>query len=298
MHSHLQGLSKILVLCGPQGFQKQPLLSALESLRATLVTTHLIYKKRLFLESEEWQTLPWARTQSRRAENDIVDILVTVPGLMEDVGRHLALPDPAPPVDIVSRVSFQLQKLFSWRWGWEELHSRNVKEVSRSPTNATAAVRQHQACKKALEFDSPRRATELMTYNATFLLLLGILRRVDPSSVTPIVEKAAGHDRPKDIAKMSPLYRPAETFTLRGPATEICRCYEYQVEHRGSGPNSSLFYLFPLALAGMVLKEDAMFTVWIRNMLDTSPVTTGYGVDQSNVYGFGHYLTSESICFS
>jgi hypothetical protein len=69
------------------------------------------------------------------------------------------------------------------------------------------------------------------------------------------------------------------------------------LRHSKTNKDPSLFYLYPLALAGAVLKSDPMFASWIRNMLQASPVTSGYGVDESNVYGFRFYLTEEALGF-
>lgn len=132
-----------------------------------------------------------------------------------------------------------------------------------------------------------------MEYNAALLWLLSLLWRFDRENVSTTVESLADSTRPSSAPLCSPLFRPGETSTLRAPAVEICRCYEYQLLYAQRDKTSSLFYLLPLALAGTVLKDEPLYSVWIWDMLKASPVTSGYGVDQSNVYGFRFYITPD-----
>lgn len=83
--SHARGLVQLLLVCGPASFQTPHLRSVFESCRATIITMHLIVKKRTFLELEPWQTIPWSCNPGNKSmQNRITDIIATIPGLLED----------------------------------------------------------------------------------------------------------------------------------------------------------------------------------------------------------------------
>jgi hypothetical protein len=281
---------------GPEKFRHEPLRSVFESCRATLITTHLILRRRTFLELESWTTVPWMLDPgSKSHQSHIADVLVSIPGLLEDAEIHTQSPARNQPIDLLIRIKSQLEKLYNWRWAWEVANSLAVWEVDTSSADPSVLCRQHPAGEKELHFATASQSTEIMAYNAALLWLLSLLGKLEPLRVKGIVDAAAAPGRSLFLSSSSLLFRPGETYSLRGPATEICRCYDYQIRYGRQSRESSLFYLFPLALAGTVLKEDPQFSAWIRVMLNSSPTTSGYGVDQSNVYGFRFYLTPESL---
>ena len=247
-------------------------------------------KKRTFLEHESWRSVPWgAPPILKSSQNQISDILVVVPGLLEDAEGHFASGILETPIDLLDRCISQLKNLFTWRWRWEQQNSGQVQEVPRL-LFGKAARGQHRAYETVLKFENFEHSSELMLYNTALLLLFGLMWKLQPVTAQRAISTVAKYLAPHELSQ-SPLFRPGETCSLRAPATEITRCFEFQSLHVNSGSNTALFYLFPVALASLVLKEDAMFSVWIRDMLDASPVTKGYGgVDASNVYGFRWYL--------
>ncbi|KAK7751802.1 hypothetical protein SLS62_006288 [Diatrype stigma] len=88
--SHLGAVDRLLRTSGPELFQQQSLRSAFEAARSTLLITSLMAKQRLFLEEHPWRTVPWAlEPASKRPQAHLLDILVTIPGLLKDEKRLL-----------------------------------------------------------------------------------------------------------------------------------------------------------------------------------------------------------------
>jgi hypothetical protein len=241
--------------------------------------------------------VPWTLDPgSKSPQSYIADVLVSVPGLLEDAEMYTQSRPRNQPIDLIIRIKTQLEKLYNWRWAWEEANSLAIWEVEKSDADPSDLCQQRRACEKALHFGTASQSTGIMQYNAALLWLLSLLWKLEPLRVEGIVDAAAEYGRRSLFSSSSSLlFRPGETYSLRGPATEICRCYDYQIQHERKSRESSLFYLLPIALAGTVLKDDHQFSEWIHAMLNSSRVTSGYGVDQSNVYGFRFYLTPESL---
>ena len=79
---------------------------------------------------------------------------------------------------------------------------------------------------------------------------------------------------------------PGDFSSLYEPAQEICRVFEFQLLNVSHCRESALFWLFPLGLASKVLEEDDQdWTRWIKEMLDTSKITKGYGTG-NNQYAY------------
>jgi len=143
------------------------------------VVASLITSQKVFLDSPDWRSIPWALDPMAKPQQSyLVDILATVPGILQD---HMKLEklinrkscddsfrqtsgvvvdestgsirpgdtstdSEPPPVSVlhgtlVARVKDQLETLFCWRWRWQVLHGHTVS-VERSTTvelNSTAA---------------------------------------------------------------------------------------------------------------------------------------------------------------
>ncbi|OCL03880.1 hypothetical protein AOQ84DRAFT_442428 [Glonium stellatum] len=286
--SHVKGLAMLLHVCGPERFQREPLRGAFESCRATLVTAGLVARQRTFLEQEKWQTIPWALgPPSKSQQNHLVDILAMVPGFLEDDAKLGQLEDLVLRQDLLCRLKCQLQRLYRWRWKWEELNPNAAQEE----TPSTPLTNKPRVVEKTLYFSAHLQATEIMLYNAVLLWLLGLLWRLEPLDGSTTVEAAAAAAAdisiPVDVSAVT-LHLPGQAISLRDPAIEICRVFEFQIANMENSKDSALFFLFPLGLAWSVLEQEAPFREWIRGMLDSSRVTRGYAIGQ-NLWGFGNY---------
>ncbi|KIX09868.1 uncharacterized protein Z518_00949 [Rhinocladiella mackenziei CBS 650.93] len=279
---HIQGLLKLIQICGPQRFAVDPLRLAFESCRATLITVSLITKTRSFLEQPAWLTEPWSARSDfhKNAQNQLVDILVYIPGFLQDQSQLEQSPSDQFKQSLIQRIEYQIAKAYNWRWSWEELNPNVAWEVDpemlpsdQFPLSPSRVVR------KVLMFSSFSKAAEIALYNATLLCLLGLLWTM----------KSPEEDSPSPITlSQTPLFLPGELRSLTEPAIEISRAFEFQLANVKRSRDSALFWLFPLGLASRVLEDNPDYITWIKSMLDSSQVTRGYGTG-GNTYGFGFY---------
>ncbi|KAK7988164.1 hypothetical protein PG989_008479 [Apiospora arundinis] len=264
---HLKGIARIMALCGPQAFQVQPYRNAFNAGRATLLVASLFSKQ------------PRAALQVE----------------MELVKNQWSMClQSAATVPIKSANS---------RGSRVDRHTRNLDRLA---------------------FDKPRNANDIMLYNAALMWLLALLWKLEPLRAATIIERAAkgaaphpgqathpptgapeytARPRQSDAAISSsssfePLRRPGASLSIRDPAVEICRVYEWQSRNHArcaAAEDQLCLYLFPVGMARSVLDAEPESRAWIRAMLDASPVTSGYGREGENIAGFGFYVTKEAL---
>ncbi|KAJ9137097.1 transcriptional regulatory protein moc3 [Pleurostoma richardsiae] len=226
--SHMHGLARLLHACGPEAFQRQPLLDAFESARATLIIESLIARRRLFLEGAQWRSIPWALDANGKShQSELLDIFVTVPGMLEDLsllkdGVHTttAFSQASPasassnfsdtttyasPVDtsllsdaLLPRITAELESLYRWRWRWQALHGHEVVvDTARSPRPTNGPAERllgpigSSRRSGVLRFVRPAAAAEIALYNAVLMWLLALLWRVKTLGAGEVIEICA-----------------------------------------------------------------------------------------------------------
>jgi hypothetical protein len=233
------------------------------------------------LEQSIWLTEPWAEigAANKSFQNQLVDILVHIPGFLQDQ-EHLEQAQSAElKDDLARRIEFQIERIYQWRWRWEASNTNTVWEAEPDMLPGDYLLTHFRPIRNFLVFSSFSQATEISLYNAVLLCLLGLLWTLKPPddfSPSPIPIPTA------------PLNLPGDVESLTQPAVEICRAFEHQLINVKNSRDSALFWLFPLGLASRVLEDDTDMMLWIKTMLETSQVTRGYGTG-GNAYGFGFY---------
>lgn len=292
--SHVMGLFRLLMMCGPVGFQQRPLRDTFCSCRATLVIVGLLQKRRLFLEEQDWCTVPWALQPHQKSNQDcLIDILAKMPGLLEEQQALQSCFDPGRTQRLIDAASTQLRLLFDWRCRWEAENPNAVVEFERSEINGPTSGNGPPDVQRLLHFSDLTAAVEIELYNATLLCYLGLLY----FEMTALQAQAHVREIAMSIPRAStpwsnlPLRLPSQTtVTLRTVAVEIVRTFEYQLHHTQQCPDIVVLYpLFPLGLASKILSKDAAMTRWIQDLLAMSTVTKGYGRGE-NAFGFGSYV--------
>jgi hypothetical protein len=257
----------------------------------------LFGRQRLFLDSEQWRTVPWLQHPNfKTPQSELLDILILVPGILQDYASlesssfigsyHLQ--------EIQARVETQLILLYQWRWQWQ---SRSACEVGAdmdflssypSATEPTLRLRFHRFVV----------ASELMLYNATLMWLIALLFKLNPMSAVNAIQACAttAMPPPDTVASTSfyPLWPPGGTCSLREPALEICRTFEWVARHHNNSREPTYLYLFPIGMAMTALQDDAEAMVWIKSLLQASPATASYA-SGANQAGFGFYLSREAF---
>ncbi|EXJ53397.1 uncharacterized protein A1O5_13386 [Cladophialophora psammophila CBS 110553] len=288
---HIQGLLKLIQICGPERFAAGPLRFAFESCRATLVTVSLITRTRSFLEQPEWLSEPWAMCgeYNKNPQNRLVDILVHIPGFLQDQAQLEQAPSEHFRLELIRRIEYQIARAHNWRWQWEEMNPTVAWEVDPETLPPDQILTQPRPVRKVLVFSSFTKATELSLYNAILVFLLGLLWTLKPpDNDSPSPARQSQSQSQSQSHSSSALFLPGDVDSLVEPAIEICRAFEFQLLAVKSCRDSALFWLFPLGLASKALEDKIDYLAWIKSMLDASQVTRGYGTG-ANTYGFGFY---------
>lgn len=324
---HLKAIGKVLMLCGPEAFQQQPLRNAFEAARATLLVASLFSRQRTFLEEPCWQDVPYAFDPlAKPQQSRLLDIFVMIPGLLEESDR---LDDMAFNVsdelfgpffisnelsnrrdELCGRVATQLERLYKWRWDWQRRYGQHVTKDaygwdSSSPSPKAEGRSASPQESGYLRFDRPVYADDIALYNAALMWLMTLIWRLEPSRATSLIRGCARRAAsasslpPRSspsmrIISFEPLSPPGASFSIRDPAMEICRIYEWQCrnhERHAVFSDQTCLYLFPLGMARTVLDADPECQRWIDGMVDSNAVTAGYGKNSGSVVGFRSYVT-------
>lgn len=249
------------------------------------VTIGLIARQRSLLEQEHWRTVPWALNSSAQsAQSRLVNILIFVPGFLEDDARLDREFDPWFHEDLVRRLRFQLEQLFRWRWRWER---ENLQAAWEGESEGEASVG------RAVRFATLAQAVEIMIYNSVLIWILALLWKLDPLHTPAAVSEAASNTQdPWTRHPAGPLHLPGEAAQLRDIAVEICMAFDFQIRNIKDQAVSSLFFLMPIGLAWSVLEREEAWTTVISDGLASSFVTHGYQTGR-NVFGFGSYAVPQ-----
>lgn len=257
----------------------------------------LFGRQRLFLDSEQWRTVPWLRHPNLKTpQSQLLDILVFVPGILHD---HAALQSSdfisqVQLQELQARVEAQLILLFQWRWQWQVQSAHGIGADFDFQSSFEAATEPTLR----LRFRHFVIASELMLYNATLMWLMALLYKVNPLGGTNAIQGCAAiaTPLPETVAARSfyPLWPPGGTFSLREPALEICRAFEWVARHHTSSREPTYLYLFPVGMAMTALQDDTEAMAWIKALLHASPATASYALG-GNQAGFGFYLSREAF---
>lgn len=173
----------------------------------------------MFLEEHRWRTVPWLlEPASKRPQSRLLDILVTVPGILEEERQLSEEEDEEDdyPVDgsfsperfiserqlrsritLCNKIAIQLEELYRWRWDWQRENGRHVV-ASPSPWHPSdpawtvlGGSGKRGGRLNRLLFDSPTYANDIMLYNAALIWLMALLWKIDPSCAPSIIEDCA-----------------------------------------------------------------------------------------------------------
>ncbi|ORY15598.1 hypothetical protein BCR34DRAFT_477610 [Clohesyomyces aquaticus] len=300
--AHVKGLLMLLQVCGPAKFQNLPLRSAFESARATLVTAFLIARQPLFLDQQSWKVVPWALDPaSKNSQNQLVDILVDVPGFLATDSnlQKSSTPDHTAISKHLLHMKSRLYALYIWRYKWALSNPSAAFETLPRPTRTSSSPR---PIPKTLHFSTHEQAAEIMLYNAIHMWLLSLLFRLEPydttapnaTILTTALTAATFVNYPIPANNSQTLFPPILTLphdppSLKTYALEIVRTFEFQMATPHLIRSSSLFFLFPVGMAWPVLEKEEGCAEWIKGLLDKSEVTRGYAVGR-NVWFSNYYL--------
>ncbi|KAF2135682.1 uncharacterized protein K452DRAFT_303367 [Aplosporella prunicola CBS 121167] len=295
--SHHEGLRQLVLFCGPERFQQQPLLSAFEATRDILISKALLEQKRTFFEEPHWKTIPWLlNPTAKNPTNQLLDILADIPGFLEDEATVKQTGDHMLQLSLFSRVEQHLQELYKWRWAWEANNPGAAIEITSSPSSSPEDPSTPQGLETVLRYSTFLQANEICLYNAVLLWLLRFLDDLSPggsasASSLNTFESPATFSSPSNTTRSNqstdaiddefllaqdnwsrtpatPLLLPGQARSLGQPALEICRSFEFLLHSFARSNDTALSWMMPISLAYYVVQEDNAYTSWIRRKLN------------------------------
>ncbi|KAF2159362.1 hypothetical protein M409DRAFT_30110 [Zasmidium cellare ATCC 36951] len=110
-----------------------------------------------------------------------------------------------------------------------------------------------------LHYAEPHLMYEIWLCDALLIIVLGFLNPVQPQ------EDFARAGRPS-----GKLWTPCETSSVREPAIEICRSFEYQLQNLWA-PSPVHQWAMPLALADVTLQSTDPIKAWVLRQILAAP---------------------------
>lgn len=251
--------------------------------------------------------VPYERNKGfKTPQSQLLDILVVVPGILQDHEATQSMDQDGSNsrAELLERVERQLVALYLWRWQWQarsgnhvESDAGNTPQLNGRAAEALGSIGTSRQSGR-LRLGKFALATELMLYNATLMWLIALYWKIDPVSASARIEACADAAMPDEPAtnylSFEPLRRPGGAVTVRDPAMEICRVFEWVAHHHCRSKEPSFLYLFPMGVAMSVLEAEPETKAWATSLLNISPITANYAHGQ-NAAGFGFYVTPEAL---
>ncbi|KAK3671365.1 hypothetical protein LTR78_008826 [Recurvomyces mirabilis] len=284
--SHINGLQALLQACGPRTFARDSVHDTFRSCRAMVVSNSLILHKRTFLADISWRSDPWSE-RGKTDEDQLVDILATVPGIYEDlVTADSSLPYAASVLydHAALNIEASLTRLFYWRRNWDAKYPRVACATVRAPTspNAKKLPVYPQGAELMLRYNNFARSIEDSLFNAVAISLMDTLSsgNMPEPLATNITDNLRrmfdDHQQSNTTWDASPALLPLSgVWSIHDLARQIIRGFEFQLEHVRTCHESTLFWLFPVGLASKILEDDHGWSEWVQVMLEKSRSTHG-----------------------
>jgi hypothetical protein len=233
------------------------------------------------LEREEWKTIPWEDDpESRTSKDRLTDILVDIPGLVEDCDNVFILeqkqsgPAISQRARITQKTGELMARLIEWRLGFEREFPNCCYEVNTDPGTSLSVDAKGVLFPTILHYRSLSEAADIMLYDSSLLMLLNINQFTTGQAFvfdTKVTET---------VQRTNPLYLPGETSSFREIALEICRSIEYHMLpiHSNAG---SFFTLFPARVAYFAMSRTSREAVWIESILQMVANISGFEVSKT-----------------
>lgn len=239
-------------------------------------------RKRSFLERDEWIDLTRSDPYLKKpSQHDLMDLLVFIPGLMEDSDRLKESDSPKRPshqcrLEPLQRNLIQvLADVFLWRWRWERAYPDTVYEVRvdplRSMTVGPTGESPFQTC---LFYGSSHVGGHaIVLYNMVILQLMALALTCGIDDLPLCALQHLPEDsRP---ASRGPLTLPHEDLSSSDVSEELCRSVEFLLQ----GPRATdgaLNLLLPLRSV-LTFGQDARIVAFLVNTLDRMSRLCGFG---------------------
>ncbi|KAK2595541.1 SAS complex subunit [Conoideocrella luteorostrata] len=273
---HAQGVASLIQMLGPEAFQSSSANALYEVKRPFLGIAHIVLKKRCFLESENWKTVPWApQPDSKLPGSLLMDVFVDIPGIIEvahrlqgdaekmKVGTINGAEILAARTMLQDKTLAAIHRLSEARWKWEDMYPR-VCWKTRINLATTLCLDEEgkPLFDTCLNFVGMKRTFEILFYNVSRLLLFHLsdlagLRDDDTANMD--------HAWQRHGPFLNPLLLPG-LGTRESHALEICRIVDYLMNGE-QNYHGAYILLFPLRVARTKLESSPKLHNWIGRIL-------------------------------
>lgn len=223
-------------------------------------------RERTFLAEDPWQSIPWSDApDSKSYINRFVDIILCVPGIMQDLDCLQTESAERPRIDDVKEAIKSLSaRTLDARLDWETLNPNAAREVVPSVIKPYSAVDENGDLlfDSVLHYKNLQLCVEMGIYFATVFFLRCFSEAVgDTSHVDTQTQFSAPRRNPV-------LQLPHEMPSYRDSAVQICRSVEFYLQS-GHGLAGAYFLLFPLRVAQYAFDytKDYAIAMWIRRVM-------------------------------
>jgi hypothetical protein len=154
------------------------------------------------------------------AQNQLIDILAHVPGLLQDHKELQANGTELSRQALESKIRDQLLTASAWRSQWEKSNLPATDEPSREPQYPLLGLIPTHPFSKVFVCSSWRQATEICLYNAVVVPLLKILWALETAAEKPMTSLQSCP---------APSLLPDQIAALEQTASGICSTIEAQL---------------------------------------------------------------------
>ena len=241
----------------------------------------LTLRQRTFLEDQDWKSIPWMDDPtSKNSVQYLLDVLASIPGLVEDEDRLLAdqtTMSSANQDQLDScrrRLLKILGELFLWRWDWERLHPNVAFEVVTDPaTSITLDAKGAPMYRTILFYHDFHEGRAPMLYNTGLLILLRLAESWDMPDA-PLLALSTLSYRNPPILSSNPLVLPHTALAPAEVLCEIIRSVEYflQDSHVSAG---GMHLLLPLRVA-WTCAQDGREKAWLTGLMRRMAKSGGF----------------------
>ncbi|KAL7929955.1 hypothetical protein V8C35DRAFT_314240 [Trichoderma chlorosporum] len=273
---HCHGITALIQMLGPHAFQELGANLMLETYRGLIIVNFLLKRKRLFLETPDWKTVPWT-IKRKSLGSHLQDLFCDVPGLMEDadeIMQRSALGHKMGDMEdeLREKVSILMQQASELRWQWEAVNANACKEVPSSEYGSSSSGdRGPSPFPTVFRFPNIDRAIDIAFFNTIHLLLDTLLDPLGPGSspVSSLSQPPIGPFR-------SSLLLPGQG-SREDHALEICRIVDF-MSHSKHDSLGMFMLMFPLYVARMCLVRRPDVCDWISNILKSLVRDKGFNI--------------------
>ena len=191
--------------------------------RRLVLSDALLSRKRTFLTSPAWKTIPWQKhPETRSPEQQLYDTIAFVVGVVGELNSNtITLSSVLPEIEA------ELSQLCARRHAWEQRNSHSVFERPRDVDRSVI-----DGCETVLWFTSGQLATELLLYDCAMILFLSIVKGF--ADYDPLQTVLSRSEWPA-LQQRSFLVLPVAGMKIEDILVEIGRTLDYSLQQPIAG---------------------------------------------------------------